>query len=139
MSKPVKFWQFGCWNNLNDDIGGTKKLLDFLKKRLIIDGPNFLIISGDNYYPGKRTINKDNDSTKKTEKEDGSATKTEKKDDSTTKTEKEDGSATKTEKEDGSVKKKKKNLRRTPTHKKNKLYIRIDCSMVYLIYLKTQK
>ena len=55
-SDPVKFWQFGCWNNLN--IGRMKDVIDFMKNKLKEEtekdsAPEFLIISGDNYYPGK--------------------------------------------------------------------------------------
>ena len=73
MTKPVKFWQFGCWNNLN--IGRMEDVIDFMKKKLDEEtkkrsAPDFLIISGDNYYPGKpsKTIEekkKDDNTTKK--------------------------------------------------------------------------
>ena len=58
-SDPVKFWQFGCWNNLN--IGRMKDVINFMKKKLDeetkkLSAPNFLIISGDNYYPGKQVM-----------------------------------------------------------------------------------
>jgi|UniRef100_A0A6C0CB91 hypothetical protein len=53
-----KFWQFGCWNNLNtiDGVvqGRANDVMTFIKKKLDeLDPPDKLIISGDNYYPHK--------------------------------------------------------------------------------------
>jgi hypothetical protein len=53
-----KFWQFGCWNNLNtiDGVvqGRANDVMTFIKKKLDeADPPDKLIISGDNYYPHK--------------------------------------------------------------------------------------
>jgi len=53
-----KFWQFGCWNNLNtiDGVvqGRANDVMTFIKKKLDdSDPPDKLIISGDNYYPHK--------------------------------------------------------------------------------------
>ena len=60
-----KFIQFGCWNNLNTKVkeDGKRKQLgclnnvidllnDYLSK--VVVKPQFLIISGDNYYPEKQ-------------------------------------------------------------------------------------
>jgi hypothetical protein len=58
-----KFIQFGCWNNLNTDptTGKTKgclsKVIDKLKQHIReTNAPDFLVISGDNYYPHKTTV-----------------------------------------------------------------------------------
>ena len=53
-----KFWQFGCWNNLNtiDGVvqGRANDVMTFIKRKLKEPNPpNKLIISGDNYYPHK--------------------------------------------------------------------------------------
>ena len=63
MSKSVRFLQFGCWNNLNltknkqDEpipLGNSKKVMDLVKSRIMEhDPPDFIIVSGDNYYPDK--------------------------------------------------------------------------------------
>ena len=54
-----KFWQFGCWNNLNT-IGGivqgrSNDVMSFVKNKIAraSDPPDCLIIAGDNYYPHK--------------------------------------------------------------------------------------
>ena len=82
MSKPVKFWQFGCWNNLNikkgAPIGRMKDVLNKIKDTKQEDKPEFLIISGDNYYPGKTKA-------KKEEKEEKEKKEKKEKDDTTTK------------------------------------------------------
>ena len=71
MEEPIydKFIQFGCWNNLNTKkgkpIGCLKNVLTLVDTYLTTEEkkPNFLVISGDNYYPDKQ---KDpNDETKK--------------------------------------------------------------------------
>jgi DNA repair exonuclease SbcCD nuclease subunit len=89
MDEKVVFWQFGCWNNLNNidgvDVGGTKKVLDFITSSSY--DPDFIIVSGDNYYPHKTKKEKDKtkDKTKdtkskekeeKTKKEKNTSTKT---------------------------------------------------------------
>ena len=53
-----RFWQFGCWNNWNKELPYSRNVLKDIKKRLkniqnIKNKPDFLIISGDNYYPDK--------------------------------------------------------------------------------------
>ena len=55
-----KFIQFGCWNNLNTKKGKpigclknvTTLLNDYLSSE--VKKPNFLVVSGDNYYPDKQ-------------------------------------------------------------------------------------
>ena len=54
-----KFWQFGCWNNLNT-IGGivqgrSNDVMSFVKNKIAgaSHPPDCLIIAGDNYYPHK--------------------------------------------------------------------------------------
>jgi hypothetical protein len=89
MDEKVVFWQFGCWNNLNNidgvDVGGTKKVLDFITSSSY--DPDFIIVSGDNYYPHKTKKEKDKDKDKtkdtkskekeeKTKKEINTSTKT---------------------------------------------------------------
>ena len=91
MTKPVKFWQFGCWNNLNIDkngnsVGRMKDVIDYIKETET-EAPDFLIISGDNYYPGK-TKQKKEKKEEKGEKKEKKGEKKEKdkdKDDTTTK------------------------------------------------------
>jgi len=62
-----KFVQFGCWNNTNikkgKQIGCVKEVMDMLNSYLKTQEhkPNFLVVSGDNYYPEK---NKGADSSK---------------------------------------------------------------------------
>jgi hypothetical protein len=57
--KPIKFWQFGCWNNLNtkknETLGCLNKVITLINNRSIPEEnkPDFLIVSGDNYYPDK--------------------------------------------------------------------------------------
>ena len=64
-----KFIQFGCWNNTNSKKGVPQgcitNVMDLLKNYIITEEkkPNFIIVSGDNYYPDK------------TKKEDGTKTK----------------------------------------------------------------
>lgn len=60
-SKKSKFIQFGCWNNLNKKDNGTEKgCLSEVMKHLSayistpVNHPDFLVISGDNYYPNKK-------------------------------------------------------------------------------------
>ena len=65
MEADDKFIQFGCWNNLNTKvkedgkekkIGCLNKVIDLLNDYLtnVKNKPKFLIVSGDNYYPGKQ-------------------------------------------------------------------------------------
>ena len=64
MEADDKFIQFGCWNNLNTKvkdgkekrIGCLNDVIDLLNDYLINveNKPKFLIVSGDNYYPGKQ-------------------------------------------------------------------------------------
>ena len=84
MTKPVKFWQFGCWNNLNIDkngnsVGRMKDVIDYIKETET-EAPDFLIISGDNYYPGKTKAKKE-----EKEKKEKKDKKDKEKDDTTTK------------------------------------------------------
>lgn len=67
ISKPMKFLQFGCWNNLNGSEGNLKGVMEYLKQHVKTssDKPDFIIVSGDNYYPEKdNTSNKDKTSNK---------------------------------------------------------------------------
>ena len=54
-----KFWQFGCWNNLNnkpdDSLDRYKNMIQFMTDKLTSKKvkPDLLIVSGDNYYPHK--------------------------------------------------------------------------------------
>lgn len=51
-TNTTTFWQFGCWNDLNSV--SSNKVLESINKRLDEgDKPDFLVISGDNYYPDK--------------------------------------------------------------------------------------
>ena len=76
-----KFIQFGCWNNLNEGKGCLINVMNKLKEHIENDKPEFLVISGDNYYPDKGSDKKKKD--KKTEgeaEETGTEKKKEKKD-----------------------------------------------------------
>ena len=93
MTKLVKFWQFGCWNNLNIDkngnsVGRMKYVIDYIKATET-EAPDFLIISGDNYYPGKTKAKKEEKEKKEKDKEKKEKDKEKKekkdKDDTTTK------------------------------------------------------
>ena len=79
MSKPVKFWQFGCWNNMNikkgAPIGRMKDVLNKIKDTKQEDKPEFLIISGDNYYPGKTKAKKEEKEKKEKKDKDDTTTK----------------------------------------------------------------
>jgi hypothetical protein len=48
-----KFITFGCWNNLNGDGTNLESVIAKLKTEIQETNPNFIIISGDNYYPYK--------------------------------------------------------------------------------------
>ena len=71
----LRFWQFGCWNNLNTTIkkdklkalGCLKDVIKLINERssIIETKPDFLIISGDNYYPNKTKPKDENDQTQK--------------------------------------------------------------------------
>ena len=60
MTLPNKFIQLGCWNNMNYDKNNSciystmNKLRKYLKEET--EKPNFIVVSGDNYYPDKETI-----------------------------------------------------------------------------------
>jgi hypothetical protein len=54
MSNPY-FIQFGCWNNGGCDETKTNGLTNLMNS-LKLKSPEFIIISGDNYYPPKETI-----------------------------------------------------------------------------------
>jgi predicted MPP superfamily phosphohydrolase len=53
----MRFFQFGCWNNLNEKkgkvVGGLKRVMAKLKTTIETSRPEFIVVSGDNYYPGK--------------------------------------------------------------------------------------
>jgi hypothetical protein len=57
--KTIKFWQFGCWNNLNTKknkpIGCLNQVIKLINDKSYPqeNKPEFLIVSGDNYYPDK--------------------------------------------------------------------------------------
>jgi hypothetical protein len=54
MSNPY-FIQFGCWNNGGCDESKTNGLTNLMNS-LKLKSPEFIVISGDNYYPPKETI-----------------------------------------------------------------------------------
>ena len=74
-NNTLRFWQFGCWNNLNTTIkkdklkalGCLKDVIKLINERSSITEtkPDFLIISGDNYYPNKTKPKDENDQTQK--------------------------------------------------------------------------
>jgi hypothetical protein len=54
--EPTKFIQFGCWNNINKK-GCLKNVMNELNKSVTTDfKPDFIVITGDNYYPQKETV-----------------------------------------------------------------------------------
>jgi len=53
----MRFFQFGCWNNLNQKKGNLKGVMAKLKTTIETSRPEFIVVSGDNYYPGKETFN----------------------------------------------------------------------------------
>lgn len=74
-----KFWQFGCWNNLNT-IGGIVQgrlndVMSFVINKIASEShpPDCLIIAGDNYYPHK--IEEDTSKGEKSPKEEKSSKK----------------------------------------------------------------
>lgn len=58
-SQYVKFIQFGCWNNMNvsknKNVGCVRDVIELLNNYIQTQTqkPNFIAISGDNYYPDK--------------------------------------------------------------------------------------
>jgi hypothetical protein len=62
--EPTKFIQFGCWNNINKK-GCLKNVMDKLNEYVtdVTTKPDFIVITGDNYYPQKEK-NKDKDKDK---------------------------------------------------------------------------
>ena len=54
---PNKFVQFGCWNNTNK--GGLEAVMKQLNSYVETDRPNFIVVSGDNYYPSKKKVGND--------------------------------------------------------------------------------
>ena len=54
----VKFLQFGCWNNMNPSKDNKPDQVIKLVKQLTSADKTieFIIVSGDNYYPIKETI-----------------------------------------------------------------------------------
>jgi hypothetical protein len=52
----TKFIQFGCWNNINTK-GCLEDVMDKLNKYVTKDfKPDFIVVTGDNYYPQKETV-----------------------------------------------------------------------------------
>ena len=64
----TKFIQFGCWNNINKD-GCLEKVMIKLNEYVtdVTTKPDFIVITGDNYYPQKEK-NKDKDKDKDKDK-----------------------------------------------------------------------
>ncbi len=65
-----KFVHLGCWNNLNKnkkniDLGNLKQVMKTLKTYIKKNEPEFVVLAGDNYYPGKTKVE---GATKKKEK-----------------------------------------------------------------------
>ena len=65
-----KFIHLGCWNNLNKnkknvDLGNLKQVMKTMKTYIKQNEPEFVVLAGDNYYPGKT---KTEGATKKKEK-----------------------------------------------------------------------
>jgi hypothetical protein len=54
--EPTKFIQFGCWNNINK--GCLENVMKKLNEYVTTDvtKPDFIVITGDNYYPQKETV-----------------------------------------------------------------------------------
>jgi predicted MPP superfamily phosphohydrolase len=89
----MKFLQFGCWNNLNGSEGNLKGVMKYLEQRVKTpsEKPDFIIVSGDNYYPHKTKKDKTKDKDK--DKDKTKDTKSKEKED---KTKKEKNTSTKT-------------------------------------------
>lgn len=56
----TKFVHLGCWNNLNKkkdkELGNLMQVMSKLKSYIAEEKnkkPDFLVLAGDNYYPGK--------------------------------------------------------------------------------------
>ena len=66
--EPTKFIQFGCWNNINKK-GCLENVMKKLNEYVTTDvtKPDFIVITGDNYYPQKEK-NKDKDKDKNKDK-----------------------------------------------------------------------
>ena len=63
--EPTKFIQFGCWNNINKD-GCLEKVMIKLNEYVTNFNPDFIVVTGDNYYPQKeKKKDKDKDKQKK--------------------------------------------------------------------------
>jgi hypothetical protein len=67
----MKFIQFGCWNEINFgekcEIGGKNpisKVMNALSHHTLNPETDFIIVSGDNYYPDKQFPNDDGSKTK---------------------------------------------------------------------------
>ena len=61
----TRFVHFGCWNNLNEKngqkLGNLHKVMKRLNSYIVAEEtgkkPAFLVLAGDNYYPGKTKMN----------------------------------------------------------------------------------
>jgi hypothetical protein len=61
----TKFIQFGCWNNINKE-GCLEKVMIKLNEYVTNFNPDFIVVTGDNYYPQKeKKKDKDKDKDKK--------------------------------------------------------------------------
>ena len=63
----TKFIQFGCWNNINKE-GCLEKVMSKLNEYVTNFNPDFIVVTGDNYYPQKekkKDKDKDKDKQKK--------------------------------------------------------------------------
>ena len=78
--EPTKFIQFGCWNNINKK-GCLENVMKKLNEYVTTDvtKPDFIVITGDNYYPQKEKENKDKDKDKNKDKVDSEPVVKEKK------------------------------------------------------------
>jgi hypothetical protein len=63
--EPTKFIQFGCWNNINKE-GCLEKVMIKLNEYVADFKQDFIVVTGDNYYPQKEK-KKEKDKDKKTE------------------------------------------------------------------------
>ena len=63
--EPTKFIQFGCWNNINTE-GCLEKVMSKLNEYVADFKQDFIVVTGDNYYPQKEK-KKEKDKDKKTE------------------------------------------------------------------------
>ena len=78
--EPTKFIQFGCWNNINKK-GCLENVMKKLNEYVTTDvtKPDFIVVTGDNYYPQKEKENKDKDKDKNKDKVDSEPVVKEKK------------------------------------------------------------